>query len=219
MAPARQDTPAQSIHALDVIGRLKIGILMNLIQRVQDLLLRPRSTWLAIEQESTDLTALYKDYLVYLAAIPAIAGFLGMSLVGVGAFGVNVRIPIADGLAHMVVGYLVSLGMVYVIGVIVNALAPQFDAEPNLLQSIKLVGYGSTAGFVGGVFSLIPALAWLGLLASAYSAYLIYIGLPILMKCPPEKAVVYAVVVTVCGIVATVILGAVTGAGLGMTLP
>ena len=50
---------------------------MNLVQRVQDILLKPKDTWPAIAAEPGDAAALYKNYLVYLALIPAVAGFIG----------------------------------------------------------------------------------------------------------------------------------------------
>jgi len=79
-----------------------------------------------------------------------------------------------------------------------------------MVAALKVVAYGSTAGFLGGVFSLLPALALLGLLASFYSIYLIYTGLPVLMRCPPDKAGAYTAVVVVCAILAMIVLGAVS---------
>ncbi|MBC7955611.1 MAG: YIP1 family protein [Cytophagales bacterium] len=185
---------------------------MNLIQRVQDILLRPKPTWPVIEQEQTDVAGIYKSYLIFLAAIPAIAGFIGMSLIGVSGFGMNMRLPFMWGLTNMVVSYVLSLVMVFVLALIVDALAPTFKGSKNQINALKLVAYGSTAGFVGGIFSLIPSLSVLGLLAGLYSIYLIYTGIPVLMKCPPEKAAGYTAVVIVCGIVAGIVVGAVSAA-------
>jgi hypothetical protein len=188
---------------------------MSLIQRVQDILLRPRQTWPAIAAEPGDTASIYSSYVIYLAAIPAIAGFIGLSLVGAGAMGYSVRLPIATGLAHMVLGYVLSLVMVFVIALLVDALAPTFGGTKSQISALKLVAYGSTAGFVGGIFSLLPMLSILGLVAALYSIYLIYTGIPVLMKCPPEKAAAYTAVVIVCGIVAMLVLAAVTS----MVLP
>ncbi|CAN5459681.1 hypothetical protein BH11PSE9_BH11PSE9_20160 [soil metagenome] len=182
---------------------------MNLIQRVQDILLRPKETWPVIASEGGDTASIYSNYLVYLAAIPAIAGFIGMSLIGIGGFGLNIRIPFMAGLVQMVVSYVLTLVIVFVMALIVDALAPTFGGSKNPLSALKLIAYGSTASFVAGVFSLVPSLGVLGLIASLYSVYLIYLGLPVLMRCPPEKAGAYTAVVIVCGIVAVVILGAV----------
>src|SRR5436190_4388659 len=183
---------------------------VSLIERVQSILLRPRQTWPVIAAEPADVATIYSRYVVILAAIPAICAFIGWTLVGGGAFGVSFRLPIATGLVQMVVGYLLSLAIVYVLTLIVNALAPTFGGTKDMVAALKVVAYGSTAGFLGGVFSLLPSLALLGLLASLYSIYLIYTGLPVLMRCPPEKAGAYTVVVVVCTIVAMIVLGAVS---------
>jgi hypothetical protein len=181
---------------------------MALIDRVQSILLRPKATWPAIAGESASVGSIYSGYVCILAAIPAIAGFIGLTLIGVGGFGISYHLPIVAGIVRMVVSYALSLVMVFVLALIVDALAPTFGGTKNQIQALKLVAYGSTAGFVGGIFSLIPSLAILGLLCGLYSIYLIYTGISTLMRCPPEKAGAYTAVVIVCAIVAGVVLGA-----------
>jgi hypothetical protein len=184
---------------------------MSLIERVQSILLRPKQTWPVIAAEPADVASIYSRYVVILAAIPAVCGFIGWTLIGGGGFGVTYRLPIATGLVQLVVGYLLSLAIVYVLALIVNALAPTFGGSKDLVAALKVVAYGSTAGFVGGVFSLLPSLALLlGLLASLYSIYLLYTGLPVLMRSAPEKAGAYTAVVVVCAVLAMIVLGAVS---------
>jgi hypothetical protein len=189
---------------------------MNLIQRVQDILLKPKETWPTIAQEPATVASIYQTWLIFLAAVPAVAAFIGLSIIGVGGFGFGFRVPILAGLMHMVLSYALSLGMVFVLSLIVDALAPTFGGTKNPIAALKVVAYGSTAGFVAGIFSLLPALSILGLLASLYSIYLIYTGLPALMKNPPDKSAGYTAVVVICGIVAMVVLSAITAALLPM---
>lgn len=188
---------------------------MNLIQRVQDILLKPKETWPVIAAEPATVASIYQNWLIFLAAIPAVAAFIGLSLIGVGGFGYGFRVPILAGLVQMVLSYALSLGIVYVLSLIVDALAPTFGGTKNPIAALKVVAYGSTAGFVGGIFSLIPMLGVLGILASLYSIYLIYLGLPVLMRNPPDKSAAYTAVVIVISIVAMVILSAITS----MVLP
>ena len=183
---------------------------MNLVQRVQDMLLKPKETWPVIGAETTDIPAIYTKYLVFLAAIPAVATFIGFSVFGISMLGATIRVPILSGLVNLVVGFLLSLAMVYVLALIANVLAPTFKGEKNLLNAFKLIAYGATAGMVGGIFNLLPALSMLGLIAALYSIYLIYTGIPVLMKAPADKAVAYTAVLIVCGVVAALILGAVS---------
>jgi hypothetical protein len=174
---------------------------MNLVERVQSILLKPRATWPSIDAEPADAASLYKNYVMILALIPAVASFIGLSLVGIGAFGVNFRVPIVSGLANMVVGYVLSLVMVFVLALIIDAMAPTFEGTRSQIGALKLSAYASTAAFVGGIFSLLPSLSVIGALAALYGVYLLYTGLPVLMKCPPDKAVAYTAVVVVCAIV------------------
>ena len=60
---------------------------MNLQTRVINILSKPAQEWPVIASEATDVAALYKEYIMLLAAIPAICGFLGMMLIGVTAHG------------------------------------------------------------------------------------------------------------------------------------
>jgi hypothetical protein len=191
---------------------------MAIVQRVQDILLKPKETWPVIATEAGDVKSIYTNYLVILAAIPAVAGFIGMSIFGMSFLGATIRTPVMSGLVSMVVGYVLSLVMIYVLALIANALAPTFGGEKNLLNAVKLIGYGATAGMVGGIFSLLPMLSMLGILAGLYSIYLIYTGIPVLMKAPADKAIGYTAVLLVCGFVASLILGSVTAmfSGLGM---
>ena len=184
---------------------------MALLQRVQDILLRPKETWPVIAQEPADTASIYRNYVAYLAAIPAIASFIGLSLIGASALGITVRVPVLIALVQMVVGYVLSLVAVFVLALIVDALAPTFNGTKAPINALKVVANGMTAAFVGGIFYLIPLLGILAVLASLYSIYLIYTGLPVLMKCPPEKAIGYTAAVVICGVVIMLILNILSG--------
>jgi len=182
---------------------------MALIERVQSILLRPKQTWPVIAAEGGDTASIYTGYLAILAAIPALAGFIGMTVFGIGGLGVTIRTPILAGLVQMVVSYLLSLAMLYVMALIVNVLAPTFGGTKNQLQALKLIAYASTAAMVGGIFYLLPVLGILVLIAALYSIYLFYTGVAVMMRCPPEKAGAYTAVVVVCAVIAGIVLAAV----------
>jgi hypothetical protein len=182
---------------------------MSIVNRVKDILLKPKDTWAVIEGEEATTSSLYTNYLMILAAIPAVCGFIGMSLIGIGGFGFSIRIPILYGLTTMIVQYVMSLVGVYVLALIINALAPTFGGQKNQLNALKLSVYAATASMLGGLFSLLPTLAILGVLCGLYSIYLIYLGLPVMMKNPDEKSVVYTIVVLLVAIVIGIIMAAI----------
>lgn len=184
----------------------------GLVARVQAILMRPRDEWRVIDMESTTTADLFKGYVLPLAAIPAVAALIGTALFGInlGPFG-TVRVPITTAITQAVTTYVLTLIGTYVLGLIVNALAPTFGGTPNATQALKVAVYGSTAAWVAGAFSIIPALGILGILG-LYSFYLFYLGIPILMKAPPERALTYTVACIVVAIVVYVVIGFITSA-------
>ncbi|HET9470780.1 MAG TPA: Yip1 family protein [Usitatibacter sp.] len=183
---------------------------MNLVDRAKKILLQPKSEWAVIAAEPHTVQDLYTGYVMILAAIPAVAWFIGFSIIGMGMLGVSYRVPITSGVAHMVVSYVLGLGWVYVLALIIDALAPNFGGEKNFLQALKVSAFSPTAMWLAGLFAIIPALSILGILG-LYSLYLLYTGLPPLMRVPEEKAVPYVVVVIIVGIVLAIIVGALAG--------
>ena len=166
-----------------------------LIDRVKKILTDPRREWPIIAAEPTTTEKLYSSYIVPLAAIPAIAGFIGTSIIGlslpfVGAY----RVGIISGLTNAFVTYVLTLVMVYVAAMIVDKLAPTFDSTPNQIQALKLVAYSYTAAWVASVFNAIPLLFLIAFLGSLYTIYLFYVGLPFTMKTPESKVIPYMVV-------------------------
>ena len=181
---------------------------MKLLQRIQDILLRPKTTWPTIAAEPDSARSLYTRYVMILALVPPLASVLGLSMVGMAAFGVSVHVPVLVTLASALASYLASLLAVYLVALVVDALAPAFGGVHDRIGALKLVVYASTAAFLGGVFNLLPLASGLGLLAALYGVYLVYTGLPALMKCPPGKAALYTTAVSVCGVLVALALAA-----------
>lgn len=184
---------------------------MFLLKRVRDILLRPTPTWQKIREERFDAGWVFSTYVMPLAAIAALAVFIGLTLVGVGGWESRQRLPLARGLAGLGVGFLLLLLTIFVLARAVNALAAGFGARQSTRRSMMLVGYASTAAFVGALFALVPALAFIGLFFALYSVYLLYTGLPVLMRCPPTKVIAFTALTVSCaavmlGVLATVLL-------------
>ena len=185
---------------------------MDIVERVKSIIVKPAQTWPVIEQEVTDFQKLYVPYMLILAAIPAVAGFIGFSILGVGGFGMSYRVPMGAGLGMMITQYIMTLVMVGVWGWLINMLAGTFGGQANLMNAVKLSVYASTPAMVAGVFSAIPGLAILGMLGGMYSLYVLYLGLPVLMKNPPEKSLPYIAVAAVVGIIGSVLISAFSAA-------
>ena len=125
-------------------------------------------------------------------------------------FGVGIGVFKIAGIGwgiKMAIGYAIrSILGVFILAFIIDTLATNFGSEKNFERSFQVAAYSATAGLVGGIFLIIPALSILSMLASLYGLYLLYLGLPILKKTPADKAVNYFVVVLVVSIVVGMIL-------------
>ncbi len=190
---------------------------MALVDRVKNILLTPKTEWPVIAGEKSTTAELMTGYVAILAAIPAICGFIGGSLVGYGAFGVSFRTPIVAGLSIAIFGYVMSFVSIIIVSQIINALAPTFGAQKDLPQATKVAVYAFTAAWIGGIFTILPAMSILGVLTSLYSIYLLYLGLPLLMKNPEDKSIGYTAVVVIAAIVVSIIIGAIAAAVGGLT--
>jgi hypothetical protein len=137
--------------------------------------------------------------------------FVGMNIPFIG----TVRTPIGSGLAGGIVRLGLSLVGVYVLALIIDALAPKFGGEKSSAQALKVAVYSFTPGWVAAALNILPSLGALAGLAGLYGIYLLYLGLPRLMKSPPEKAVNYTVVVVLCAIGVFLVVGMITGAVMG----
>ena len=180
---------------------------MNLVDRVKNILITPKTEWEVIKNEQTSTSDLFTKYVLILALIPVIATFIGQSLIGIslGPFG-SYKIPVSNGLIYAVVYYILSIVGVYLVAFIIDALAPSFGSTKNMDASLKVAVYSYTAAWIAGIFGIIPILGILGILG-LYSLYLMYLGLKIVKDTPQDKLVGYLVVVIIIAIVIYFVIG------------
>ena len=184
---------------------------MNIVERAKAIILKPKETWEIIKAEQTTVRELFTSYAAVLAVIPAAATFIGFSLVGYSLPVGHYRVPVLSGLVHAILQYVLTLVGAYAVAFIIDALAPKFDSRKDLTAAAKLAVFAATPAWVGGALAILPALSPLLLIASLYSLYLFYIGLPVMMETPKEKTLVYFIVVIIASIVVSMIIGAFSG--------
>lgn len=174
---------------------------MILMERVKAILLEPHKEWTVIDGESGDPAFLLTNYVAILAAVPAVASVVGQAVLG---------LPLGLALLSGVFWYVVFCAGWYVQGYVINLLAPRFAGQRNLASALKVSAYSSTASWLAGIFFLIPALTILSAVG-LYSLYLLWSGLPVLMKSPREKALAYTAAVVVIMMVVMVIVMVILG--------
>ncbi|MCP4146908.1 MAG: YIP1 family protein [bacterium] len=181
-----------------------------IIKRVINIITKPNDEWEKIKDESKSINDMFTGYAMILAAIPAVAGFIGWIAIGkaVPFYGMS-RLPFGRGLLFLIMTYAVSLGSVYLMAFIIDALSSSFNASKNLPESMKVAIYSSTPAWVAGVFNLVPVLAIIAMVAGFYSLYLLYLGIKKVKNPPADKATGYFVVVIIAQIIVAFVIAAI----------
>lgn len=184
---------------------------LAVVDRVKNIILRPKLEWPVIEAEWATVKSIFVPYAVILTAIGPFAALIGNQLLPIRLFGVVYRPDLLSGLLQALVAWGLSLLAVFLVSLIIDALAPSFGGTKDRVQATKVAVYSMTPVWVAGIFNLIPSVAWLGSLLGLYGFYLLYLGLPGLMKAPQDKGLIYTVVVALASVVLAIIIGSIVG--------
>jgi hypothetical protein len=163
---------------------------MNIVSRVQGILLSPAKEWTTIKTEKTSVQNLFLGYAAILAAIPAICQFIGWAVFSRWATG---RM-----LGFVIVSYILTLAMTFGIGFVINALAPNFGSKQSLEHAMALAVYSMTPLWVGAILYLIPVYfiyAWVMWLFLLYGLYLLYLGFVApMLDTPKDKQLTFFII-------------------------
>jgi hypothetical protein len=181
---------------------------MNLVDRAKNIIMTPTTEWEVIKTETLSTGEMIGGYAAILALIPAAAGFIGKSLIGVPLFG---KIPIVPGFLWAVLTYVMSLVSLWIMALIIDALAPSFGATKDMSGSMKVSVFSMTAAWVAGIFSVIPLLGILSILG-LYSLYLLYGGMKTIKSPAPDKLMAYYLITIVVAIVVYFVISMVVSA-------
>ncbi|MBY6242047.1 Yip1 family protein [Methylosinus sp. Sm6] len=180
----------------------------DIAERAKRIILSPKSEWAAIEAEPITVREIYLNYVVYLAAIPAVANFLGNWLFGFarGSDGV-VHTTFFGGLWRALAQYGLGLPLIYLVAIAISRLAPSFEGKSDDLRAFKLVAFSYTPIWLAEIFGLVPGLRWLDVLG-LYAVYLFYVGVARMTRSKDEYADVYTAAGVGLGIAAAFLHGA-----------
>jgi hypothetical protein len=186
---------------MDIKERLK-----DIAERAKRIILSPKTEWAAIEAEPTTAVDLYRNYILYLAAVPAIANFLGGWLFGFTRGANVVHYSFFTGLIRAALQYGLALLVLYGVALVISLLAPSFEGKRDDLRALKLIAYSYTPIWLAEVFGLFPGLRWLDVLG-VYAVYLFYMGVSRMMRSKEEYSDVYTAAALVLGIAAAFLHG------------
>lgn len=184
---------------------------MNTIQRAKNILMTPKTEWNLISEENSGHVKLLVGYLIPLALIPAIAGFIGYGLIGYSVIGIHIG-SIGLGIRQALVSFISTVGGVYLSAWIISFLADKFDSLKNFDKAFELVVYSYTPMCVAGILLIYTPLSFLATLGGLYGLYLLYVGLVPMLQTPGEKKTPFFLVSLLAVALVSVILSAILGA-------
>ena len=170
---------------------------MNVVERAKNIIVTPKTEWLVIAAEVPDTAQIFKGYVLPLALIFAIAHIIGLGVIGRG-----MSSSFSWGIAMGLIQFVVAFVGVYLSAYVIAFLAPRFASQQDMGRAVQLVAYSFTPAWVAGILSIVPALGILIFLGGIYGLYLMYLGLPHMMKTPQDKIIGY-VVVSIVGVIVT----------------
>jgi hypothetical protein len=193
----------------------------KIIARVKNILLAPRTEWPVIAAEPETVAGLYKNYIVIVAALAPVGTFIGLAVFGINIpFVGTIHFGIGPLITQLILSYAVSLGMTYIVALIIDGLAPSFGGVKNQVQALKAAAYSFTPVWVVGFLNILPIGVIVGLLTIAaliYAIFLMNLGLQNTMQSPSTRSAGYTAVVIIISIVIGFILQYIVGMATGMS--
>ena len=156
----------------------------------------PKNEWALIEEEHYSAKTVFLTQISILAAIPAIALYIGVTQVGWSVAGQEpVRLTSASALGSAVLFYFAMWGAVAFIAACMHWMEKTYGGELSLDECLVLTTVTATPLFLSGISFLLPIL-WLNVavagVALVYSVYLLYSGTSRVMKIDEDRAFMFA---------------------------
>ena len=175
-----------------------------ILGHLKGLYTNPKQEWRTIENNHEGSSnSIF--HIIAIALIPAICAYIANAHIG---WNIGVGDPLLlTANSALIISISMYFGLifgVFALAYLIFWMATTFDSVPTYTQAIELASYTATPLFMVGFVMLYPVI-WVdmlvGLAGLTYSVYLLYTGVPILMKIPEEKGFIYASSVVTAGLV------------------
>lgn len=183
---------------------------MRVFQRAKNILRRPMSEWLVIENEYTKAADIMVNYVLPLAVLSALAVFIGYWLIGVQMFTLRLA-GFRWGIFYGITGLIQTILVVFAAAMVIDILAPSFNSEKNFDRSMQLAAYAYTPVMIGGLLAIFPMISIIGSVFGLYGMYIWYLGLSPVKKTAPDKRVGYLVASIIVIVVVYLLIGWILG--------
>lgn len=178
------------VSRVERLPRLKSG----LFSRLKGMLFAPAAEWALIATEVRPTAHLYTNYIVPLALLDALVAFIHVT-------SGPLHVSFSGGVITALLVFGFGLLGIFLVAVIIAAVAPFFGAVSDRRLAAAIAAYASTPIWLATVFVPFPTLwAPLQVLAVAWHTWLLYLGLRLLIKAAHDRVLGYATTVVLCTI-------------------
>ncbi|MCA9672389.1 MAG: DUF4339 domain-containing protein [Myxococcales bacterium] len=176
---------AQSF-SLQATGSWSVGALFKRVVGM----FNPNNYWAEIGAAPGDVKSILMPSVLLMGLLVSVAALLGNLF----AFFTFVKWAPGSMILGLLIGLIlqtaVIIGEWFILSILINAFAGTFGAQKNPDAARKLAFGALFPMWVAGWLSIVPvgAIRFLGLAGLGFGCYLLYVGLPIVMGAPKEKA-------------------------------
>ncbi len=180
-----------------------------ILNHIWGLYAHPVQEWKTIDSKRESF--MYScSHTLLVAILPCLAAFYASAKIG-WSVGARESIYLAENSAVMlaVAMYVGIIAATFALAYLIYWMAKTFGADPSYTKSLELAAYAATPVIMSGVAALYPELWFVALVflgGVAYSVYLLYSGLPVIMHITEERGFIYASSVVTAGLIAMVVL-------------
>ena len=184
------------------------------IEHMLGVLYHPNDEWKAIRDEHYSTLRCYLSHVIFLAAIPPLAAFIGTTQMGWSIGGGNFfRLTIGSALPIAIAFYFALLAGLGVMAWFIHWMEKTYGSNSSFDDCMVLTTFTATPLLLSGLSALIPIL-WIdvlvGMAALAMTVRLLYTGVPVVMNISNERAFIFSTSILTVGLVVLVGMLAVT---------
>lgn len=184
-----------------------------MLKHITGLAINPKQEWQKISEAHYSIKTLYLSYFIFVAAIPPICLYFGVTKFGWSIAGIEfVKIDAASALPLAIVLYFALLVGLVGMSLMMRWMQGTYDSNAPAGSFCALTMFSTTPLILFGATMIYP-LVWVnllvGLLAVSYAVYLFYLGMPIMAKIPESKGFLFSsamVTLWLCALVVIIVV-------------
>lgn len=193
------------------------------LQHMMGVFYHPKREWRSIRNERYTIMHLFLSKISLLAAIPALSLFIGTTQIGWSLGGTEfIKLSVSSALPAAIAFYFAMWIAVGFISWAIHWMEKTYGGSVSYEQCVTLTTFTATPLFLSGLAGLYPMLWFnviVGMIALAYTVYLLYIGVPEIMQIPEDRAFFFATSILTVGLCVLVGLLAATAILWGTFVP